>query len=140
LRYLRKHGWEYADSSIRKDRKSEIYVSSGPSDLLCRVWLDPFSNPGSLRIRLRTTSKAKRNVLFERLHSETARSEIPSGRFLAVVAEPQSTYKQAYPWSVEVRVNWTKLLGRSTRRTIPNALKRFVLRLMTTVDPASLGE
>ncbi len=76
LRALAKK-WEYADSSIRKNRRSEIYVSRGPSALLRRVWLDPFSNPGSLRIRLRSDSKAKRDVIYDRVDSADGRMEIP---------------------------------------------------------------
>lgn len=133
LRSLRRK-WEYADSSIRKDRRSEIYISYGPSNLLRRVWLDPFSNPGSLRIRLRTDTQVKRDLIFERIDSVKGRATIPGGRYLAIVKEPISKYKQEYPWSVEVRIGWRVLLSRSTEASLPLTLKRFVIGLMGRVD------
>jgi hypothetical protein len=125
---------EYADSSIRKNRRSEIYVSYGPSNLLLRVWLDPFSNPGSLRVRLRTDQRQKRDLMYERLSSDEGRSEIPHGKALGIVAEPASKYKQQYPWSVEVRVPWQALLARASADSLPKVMRTFVLDLMRAAD------
>ena len=137
LRVLR-HKWEYADSSIVKLRQSEIYVDDGPSDLLRGVWLDPFSNPGSLRVRLKSDRRTKRDRMFERIESEQGRATIPYGRSLSIGQEPRTFYRQRYPWSVEVRIPWRVLLRHSTRTTMPKALKKFVLALMRTADSKSV--
>lgn len=61
LTSLRKR-WESVGSSFRKDRRSELYIEGGQSSELLLVWLDPFSNPGSLRIRLKRISDRSGNL------------------------------------------------------------------------------
>jgi hypothetical protein len=116
---------------VRKDRQSELYIDEGPSSVLLQVWLDPFSNPGSLRVRLKTDSRAKREIILDRL--ERNREAIPFGRYVGWQrADP--AYPQQYPHMVELRISWRVLLARCTRRSIPAALRRFVIGLMTVAD------
>jgi hypothetical protein len=132
LRVLQRK-WGYADKSIGHLRRSEIWVNEGTSKLLKQVRLDPFGNPGCLCIRLYSDRRSKRNRIFSRLDSARGRAAVPSGKHL-IMTSPSSPYKQKYPWFVELRVPWRVLLGRSTRKTMPNVLKRFVLRLMKVAD------
>jgi hypothetical protein len=125
--------WSYVDSSIREDRRSEIYVEEGKGELLRVVWLDPFSSPGSLRIRLKTSSRAKRALLLDRL--ERDRSKILHGRSIAVSVPGGLVYDQRYPYIVELRIPWRALLGTSTRSSMPVRLKKFVLSLIAVADP-----
>ncbi len=131
LRSLRRT-WKSVGSSVRKDRQSEIYITYGPSSTLQRVWLDPFNNPGSLRIRLKTDTRVKRELLLARLSAR--RSSMPFGRYLTCRAEERSSYAQQFPWSVEVRIPWRTLLARSSRRTMPYSLKKLVLGLITATS------
>jgi hypothetical protein len=95
--------------------------------VLLQVWLDAFSNPGSLRVRLKTDKETKRELILDRL--ERRRDAIPFGRYLGWQrADPP--YRQKYPRMVEVRIPWRPLLGRCTRASMPSVLKRFVLGLI----------
>lgn len=127
--------WSYVDSSVRKDRRSEIYVEEGKGELLRVVWLDPFSSPGSLRIRLKTSSRRKRALLFDRL--ERDRSKILQGRSIALSLPGRLAYNQRYPYIVEVRIPWRALLGTSTRSSMPLRLEKFVLSLIAAADSAA---
>lgn len=133
LTALRKR-WRYVDSSIRKDRRSEIYIEEGKGELLRVVWLDPFSNPGSLRIRLKASSRVKGALLLDWL--ERDRSKIVHGRSIVLSVPSGLAYNQRYPHMVEVRIPWRALLGNSTRSSMPLRLKKFVLSLIAVADPA----
>lgn len=134
LKSLRRR-WGYADSSIRKDRRSEIWINAAPGDELLEVWLDPFSNPGSLRIRLKTDRRIKRDLILSRL--EAKQTSIPFGRSLTWQANPPTPYRQRYPWALEARVPWKTLLARATRSTMPSVLKRHVLGLINVAEGTS---
>lgn len=133
LKTLQKE-WEFADSCIRKDRKSEIYIWGGKTDELGEVWLDPFSNPGSLRIRLKSDARTKRDLIVERL--EEGRRLIPRGRYLRWQANPQTPYKQHFRWHVDARIPWRYLLAGADRRTMPPVIKKHVLALIAVAQGA----
>jgi len=122
---LKGRRWRSVGSSLRNDRKSELYAFDGPSDLLREVWLDPMSSPSSLRIRLKTTSAAKRAQILDRV----------AGRRLSAEPVRLRTSSRGNHWAVELRVPWRSLLARTTTRGgLSLALKRFVLSLMRSVD------
>lgn len=113
-------------SSLRHDRQSEIYVENGPSRNLRIAWLDPFSNPGALRVRLKTDRRSKRDLMIERLDGH--RSAIPHGRHVTLRSERLPA--QHFVWCVEARIPWRILLARRSRATMGRALRSFILQLM----------
>jgi hypothetical protein len=127
--------WDFAGSSIRRDRKSEIYVFDGPSDLLCEVWLNPMRSPSSLLVRLKTKSQAKQAQLVANLERAGTHNG-KRGLTLDVVRLPNSS--RGNHWAVEVRAPWRPLLRRASNRTdLARTLEGFVLKLMRAADPAA---
>jgi hypothetical protein len=135
LKTLRKR-WDFADSSIRKTRRSEIYVRYGPSKLLRDVWLNPLRSPGYLLIRLKTSSLAKRTLILSNL----IRARGEAGLQILdpdIVRLPPSASKN--DWAIELRAPWRRILGRAKNQlTLANALKRFIRELMRDADRDSV--
>ena len=121
--------WDFVGSSIRRLNKSQIYVFDGPSELLREVWLDPHSSPSSLRVRLKTNTPAKRAQILDRIGKRQ-----PSAFPIRLAPSKRGNH-----WAVELRTPWRKLLARTrTRSGLGIALKRFVIRLMRTVDAGAV--
>jgi hypothetical protein len=126
-----------AESSLRRvttpTRWSEIYIVDGPKGEDLRVvWIDPFSNPGSLRIRLKSDRRAKRDAMLMRL--ERRRAKIPYGDYVDFAPVRLGTSAHGTHWAIEARIPWRVLLrgcnGNGGRKRMPQVLKRFVLGLM----------
>ncbi len=121
--------------SLRRDRKSEIYICWSPSNLLRAVWLDPQSSPSSLRVRLKTRSRSKRDAMLAAITRPGI--SIPYLRGLS----PEAVHlpPQKWRWAVEFRAPWRQLLRNChTQADLARRLRRFVLQVMRTVDPGAV--
>jgi hypothetical protein len=125
---LKRSGWSVT-SAIPLNRKSELWVTYGPSDLLREVRVDPASNPSDLRIQLRTSSPQKRNEILAHVLERYPGAE--------PVRLPKSG--RGNHWAVEIRTSWRLILKRTkTRAALGEALKRFVLRMMRCADESAV--
>lgn len=125
---LRRRGWRKIEPSFRKQtRTSELYLWDGPSTVLREVWLDPFSSPSALLVRLKSDSIDKRDRMHGRL--ESRRPKYYLGMALGIQTESRPS--GWYPYAVDVRVPWSLLLDRVTRQAdVPSRLKKIVLAVI----------
>ena len=136
VKTLRGKKWSVG-SSIRRDRKSEVYVCFGPSSLLREVWLDPQSSPSSLRVRLKTSSRRKRDEILAAITRPGISIPYLQGLGPEPVRLPPSV--RGNHWAVEFRAPWGQLLRHCrTRADLARRLRRFVLQVMRTADPGAV--
>ena len=115
------------ESSISPRRTSELYISEFATETLQVMWLDPFSSPSSLLIRLRTDTLPRREKIYGRL--EARRGTLPAGPLLSIRRENRPTGLN--PYAVDVRVPWALVVDRcKNAAAAPKALKNVVLRTM----------